>query len=116
MIGKKIKHYRELKGYSISELAKRSEISKSYLSNLERDLKQNPSLHLLSKIASTLDITVEVLIDEEKSGEDNWLDDEWVGLIKQAMEIGLTKKDFHEFQTYIKFKNWKNNIEEEKKL
>ena len=44
MIGERIKQLRLEKGYSITELAEVSGVSKSYLSYIERNLQTNPSL------------------------------------------------------------------------
>jgi len=45
MIGERIKRLREKKGYSITELARLADISKSYLSQLERGMQCNPIRH-----------------------------------------------------------------------
>lgn len=44
MIGNKIYKFRKQRGLSISELAERAKISKSYLSNIERNLNSNPPI------------------------------------------------------------------------
>ncbi|MRG85030.1 helix-turn-helix domain-containing protein [Salinibacillus xinjiangensis] len=104
MIGERIKRLRESKGYSITELAKRSGVSKSYISNIERDLQQNPSLQFLAKIADPLDSTVEYILGMET--EQVQLDDEWIELLKKAIDSGVTKKDFKEFQMFMKYMKW----------
>jgi XRE family transcriptional regulator, master regulator for biofilm formation len=107
MIGSRIRSLREKKGYSISELAIRSGISKSYLSQIERNLQVNPSLHLLSKLASTLDATLEDLIGVEKEeiGSNEQLDREWAVLINGAIEKGMSKEEFKELSDYIRYKH-----------
>lgn len=104
MIGDKIKYLRLKKGYSVSRLANKSNVSKSYLSNLENNKKSNPSLFILSKIASTLEVSVESLVDEEKSFHNEILDQEWLVLIEEGIKEGMSKEDFIEFQQYLKFK------------
>ncbi|MCY9128792.1 transcriptional regulator SinR, partial [Bacillus spizizenii] len=47
MIGQRIKQYRKEKGYSLSELAEKAGVAKSYLSSIERNLQTNPSIQLL---------------------------------------------------------------------
>ena len=43
MIGKNIAEIRKKRGYTLSELAELANISKSYLSNIERNINKNPS-------------------------------------------------------------------------
>lgn len=108
MIGKKIKRLRQQKGYSITELGRLADVSKSYLSQLERGLQTNPSLQFLVKVSKPLDTSIDFLLQESKVqiGIDNELDEEWKVLIRQAIEDGLKKEDFHEFRKYIKFQEW----------
>lgn len=62
MIGKKIKELRLKKGYCYSITHWRAGVSKSYLSYIERNIRNNPSLEFLAKIARPLDTTVEYLL------------------------------------------------------
>jgi XRE family transcriptional regulator, master regulator for biofilm formation len=107
MIGLRIRSLREEKGYSISELAKRAGISKSYLSQIERNLQVNPSLQLLSKLARTLDATLDDLIgvEHEEFHNNNQLDEDWAVLLKGAIDKGMSKEEFKELSDYIRFKN-----------
>jgi XRE family transcriptional regulator, master regulator for biofilm formation len=116
MIGERIKILREQKGYSITELADLANVSKSYLSYIERNLNKNPSIHFLMKVAKPLDISIEYLltgIDQiekqmENSGE--WLlDKEWKSLVEKAIKDGINKDDFKEYINYIKFKIWEKS-------
>ena len=66
-IGKNIMTQRKQKGMSLDELAKRSGVSKSMLSQIEQD-KANPTVITAWKIARALDVTVQDLMD---SGSDN---------------------------------------------
>jgi len=108
MIGNKIKEMRQAKGYSISELAKLADVSKSYLSHIERGLQSNPSLQFLHKIAKTLGTSLDYLLQEENTDKDRQveLDDEWIVLIRRAVEDGLKKEDFRAYLNYIKFQAW----------
>jgi XRE family transcriptional regulator, master regulator for biofilm formation len=108
MIGKKIKRLRQQKGYSITELGRLADVSKPYLSQLERGLQTNPSLQFLVKVSAPLDTSIDYLLKDtiaQKCG-DNELDEEWKVLIRQAIEDGLKKEDFHEYRKYIKFQEW----------
>jgi XRE family transcriptional regulator of biofilm formation len=62
MIGKNIAKIRERRGYTLSELAELTNISKSYLSNIERNLNKNPSLQIMLKIATVLNVDLETLL------------------------------------------------------
>lgn len=108
MIGKKIKRLRQQKGYSITELGRLADVSKSYLSQLERGLQTNPSLQFLIKVAGPLDTNLDYLLKDTKAqkGIDTELDEEWKVLIMQAIADGLKKEDFHEYRKYIKFQEW----------
>ncbi|MCM3412412.1 helix-turn-helix domain-containing protein [Metabacillus litoralis] len=110
MVGKRLRELRQEKGYSITELAELAGVSKSYLSYIERDVQKNPSLQFLKKIASTLEIEVEVLLGSSPSEElsrEIVLDKEWSKLLNKAIEEGMSKKDFKEFRDYLKFRKWK---------
>ena len=64
MIGDRVKKFRTEKKMSLSELAEKAGVAKSYLSSLERNLQQNPSIKFLEKIATVLKLPVESLIHE----------------------------------------------------
>jgi XRE family transcriptional regulator, master regulator for biofilm formation len=111
MIGIRIKCFREKKKYSLSELAKRSGVSKSYLSQIERNLQVNPSLQLLSKLAKSLDCSVDELLghDHEHVSNKEQLDPDWTDLVKEAIDEGMSKEEFKELSNFIRFKNLKQN-------
>lgn len=108
MIGQKIKRLRQQKGYSITELGRLADVSKSYLSQLERGLQTNPSLQFLVKVAGPLETNVQYLLGDSKpkKNEESELDEEWKVLIRQAIEDGLKKEDFHEYRNYIRYQSW----------
>jgi XRE family transcriptional regulator, master regulator for biofilm formation len=106
MIGKRIKELRMKKGLSLSELAERADVAKSYLSSIEREIQTNPSIQFLEKLASVLDVSVEVLIYEDTSTEVAQLDREWIRLIQEAMASGVSKDQFREF---LEFNKWRVN-------
>ncbi|WP_241747349.1 helix-turn-helix domain-containing protein [Priestia megaterium] len=96
------------KGYSITRLAEEANISKSYLSHLEKGLNNNPSLQMLDKIASSLHTTIDELIEGDIScpalTSKPALNLEWLQLIERAVQDGMTKEEFIEFQYYLKFR------------
>ncbi|AGX02692.1 MULTISPECIES: helix-turn-helix domain-containing protein [Bacillus] len=107
MVGERIKRLRLLRGFSINELAEKSGVSKSYLSYIERDIQKNPSLQVLSKLAATLGTSVEELLDYKVRSniEPTELDPEWLGLVQEAIDQGITKEDFSYYLDFIRFKN-----------
>jgi XRE family transcriptional regulator, master regulator for biofilm formation len=108
MIWNRNKQLRQKKGISLSELANLADVSKSYLSQLERGIQSNPSLQFLVKVATPLDTNIDYLLRDLKYSKslDNELDEEWKVLIKQAIKAGLKKEDSHEYQNYIKYQQW----------
>ena len=61
-----------------------------------------------------MDTSIDYLLQNaiEQKVDDNELDEEWKGLIRQAIEDGLKKEDFQEYRKYIKFQEW---MKEQKK-
>ncbi|WP_404429222.1 helix-turn-helix domain-containing protein [Sutcliffiella horikoshii] len=111
MIGERIKKYREQRKMSMSELAERAGVAKSYLSSIERNLQSNPSVQFLEKVSSVLGVTVNTLLhDEDEDQVKENLDREWATLVKEAMDSGVTKDQFREF---LEFNKWKLKQEEQ---
>lgn len=65
MIGAKIRLLRQNKGLTLTELARRTQTTAGYLSQLERDIT-DPSLSTLRKIAAVLDTPLFSLLDEQE--------------------------------------------------
>ena len=63
----------------------------------ERNIKSNPSIHILEKIAEGLDVPLLTILSENKTAEN--IDSEWLSLLKKAIDTGLTKDQFEEFIT-----------------
>jgi transcriptional regulator with XRE-family HTH domain len=57
-LGRRVKHLRELKGWSLGGLAEAASLSKSYLAKLERGDVENPGLQTLQAIAAALGATL----------------------------------------------------------
>jgi XRE family transcriptional regulator of biofilm formation len=110
MIGQNISSIRKQRGYTLSELSERTGISKSYLSNIERNLKQNPSIHVMEKIALVLKVDLKTLLkiaaDVETSQQ---LDQEWMDFISDLKQSGIDKERIHEFKILIEFMKWNND-------
>ena len=102
MIGERVKKLRLEKKMSLSELADQAGVAKSYLSSLERNLQTNPSIQFLEKISSVLNVPVDQLIYEQTNKED--LDNDWMKIVKDAMDSGVSKDQFREFLEYNKWR------------
>lgn len=66
LVGKNILNQRKQKGMSLDELAKRSGVSKSMLSQIEQE-KANPTVITVWKIARALDLGVQELMESSSS-------------------------------------------------
>ncbi len=108
MIGYRVKRYRKEKGISLTDLAQRAGVAKSYLSAIERNIQTNPSIQFLEKIAAVLDISVDHLLKDNPGqptgGTTYDMDDEWRSLVKEAMNSGISKDEFRDF---LEFNKWK---------
>ena len=91
------------KGYSLTKMAEETDISKSYLSYIERGIQQNPSIKVLSKISALLNVSLEELMSPPPKAP-NILDDEWYDLFAEAIQTGVTKEDFRYYLSFIRFK------------
>jgi XRE family transcriptional regulator of biofilm formation len=113
MIGKNIYEIRKRRGLTLSELAGRANISKSYLSNIERNLNRNPSIQVMGKIALVLDVDLKMLLRTGTNEEEEKLPDkEWIELVSELKELGIEKQ---EYKTLIEFIKWQNQNMETKK-
>ncbi|MFS0674188.1 helix-turn-helix domain-containing protein [Ornithinibacillus sp. 179-J 7C1 HS] len=106
MIGEKIKQLRKEKKMSISELAEKANVAKSYLSSIERNLQSNPSIQFIEKISAVLGVSVNELINTNDAVELEDLDGEWLKIVKEAMESGVSKE---EFKNFLEFNKWRKN-------
>ncbi|WP_068505093.1 helix-turn-helix domain-containing protein [Paenibacillus kribbensis] len=102
-IGDRIQKIRQDRGYSLSELADKADVAKSYLSNVERNIQSNPSISFIEKIADALNVSIHLLLYGDRPAED-LLDPEWWELVQEAMASGVSKKEFKDF---LEYKKWK---------
>ncbi|NEU29564.1 helix-turn-helix domain-containing protein [bacterium LRH843] len=103
MVGLRIKVLREEKGYSINELSEKANVSKSYLSSIERGIQINPSLQVLQRLATSLDTNVENILEQRNEEGVSTLDDDWLSLFEEAIQNGVTKEDFARYLEFIRF-------------
>ncbi|WP_127762683.1 helix-turn-helix domain-containing protein [Peribacillus asahii] len=106
MIGARVKKLRQEKKISMTELAEKAGVAKSYLSSLERNLQTNPSIQFLEKIAAVLDVPIDALLFDKPNRES--LDSEWLKIVEEAMKSGVSKQQFREF---IEFNQWRSKQE-----
>lgn len=106
MIGKNIYKMRKKKGLTLSELADRAQISKSYLSNIERNVNQNPSIYIVEKIAHVLEMDLRALLGSKPV---NPLSSEYdlIEFAKELKGLGIEKEELETYKTVIEFAKWK---------
>ncbi|ODG91997.1 MULTISPECIES: helix-turn-helix transcriptional regulator [Bacillaceae] len=107
MIGKNIQEIRIKKGLTLSELAEKANISKSYLSNIERELNDNPSIQVVEKISKVLGVEFRTLLGTNI--ENNKLENDYIDLIKELVEIGIGREELREYKKVFEFVKWKNS-------
>lgn len=108
MLGELICNRRKQKGLTLSEVAKRANISKSYLSSIERNLNLNPSLQVVGRIAAVLDVDLNTLLnpDKKKVQQQN-IDPVLIELATTLKESGINKEEIKEYKTLIEFIQWR---------
>lgn len=109
MIGKNIAKIRKENGYTLSELAKLAKISKSYLSNIERNINKNPSIEVMKKIAAVLNVDIISLVQTGSERDINLGNEiEWVRFLNELKELGIEKSQLQQYKILIEFIKWKN--------
>jgi transcriptional regulator with XRE-family HTH domain len=68
-IGDNIKEFRKLEKLTQVELAKKSNISRSYLADIEKD-RYNASVDTLKSIAKALNVSLNMILDDAESREE----------------------------------------------
>ncbi|MBT2686208.1 helix-turn-helix transcriptional regulator [Bacillus sp. ISL-37] len=108
MIGKNIHELRRNRGLSLSELSERSGISKSYLSNIERDVHKNPSIQILEKISDVLNVDLINLVVPGYSSGNFLPDKELYEFVTELKKTGIEKENIQEYKQLIDFIKWQN--------
>lgn len=110
MLGKYIYNIRKKRGYTLSELADRVGISKSYLSTIERELKKNPSIQVMEKIAAALNVDISELLQKGKDPvKAQYLEKEWVDFINDFKNTGIDKEQIQKYKILVEFMKWYND-------
>lgn len=63
--GENIRKVRERKGFTLKELGAKSELSQSYLSDVERGNVKSPGIDVIKRIAEALEVSIDELADTE---------------------------------------------------
>lgn len=109
MIGENIQHLRNRSGITLSELAERAGISKSYLSSIERNLKRNPSIQVMEKIAVVLKVDLKTLLKMDMDAEKKQqLEKEWLDFVDELKRTGIDRRQVNEYKILIEFIRWHN--------
>lgn len=109
MIGKNIAELRKRRGFTLTQLAERANMSKSYLSNIERDLNRNPSLEVMKKIGAVLNVDLLTLLNTNNKEEPTYfLDKEWIEFINELQDSGMKKEQIPQYKPLIEFIRWQN--------
>ncbi|WP_440603795.1 helix-turn-helix domain-containing protein [Bacillus sp. GB_SG_008] len=110
MIGKNIYRFRKNRGLTLSELAERAGISKSYLSNIERNINQNPSIQVMEKIALVLEADLNTLLEAKTYVEKKQqIEREWIDFVYELKKAGIDKEELREYKILIDFIKWQNS-------
>jgi XRE family transcriptional regulator of biofilm formation len=109
-IGQTISKIRKEKGLTLTQLAQKSNLSKSYLSNIERALNKNPSIKVMKKVAEGLEVNFDQLMISPTVHQNPEL--EWLTFIKELKGLGIKKEQLHEYKAIIEFAKWQNEISE----
>lgn len=110
MIGTNINKLRKKRKLTLSELSEKTKISKSYLSNIERNINKNPSIQVLEKIALVLDVNFNALLTTNRNIEiKSPTEQEWIDFICELKKAGVEKEKLHEYQVLIDFIKWSNS-------
>ena len=107
MIGNKIYNLRKQRGLTLSELAKKAIISKSYLSNIERNINKNPSIQVMEKIAGVLQVDLSMLLKPEIEEVEPPVEEEWLHFIQELKEAGIKIEDIRDNILLIEFIKWR---------
>ena len=76
-------------------------------------LTNNPSIHVLNKIAAVLDVDLKILLGTESSNQviNQVLEQEWVDFVVELKEAGIGKEQLQEYRNLIEFIKWKSESE-----
>ena len=106
MIGDRIRTIRVQKRMTLSNLAEKANVTKSYLSNIERNISNNPTIEFVEKVALALNMKPESLLGWEKD-EISSLENSF-SYVKKYL-LTMDDEQLIELKDYIDFILWKRN-------
>lgn len=106
MIGDRIRTIRVQKRMTLSNLAEKANVTKSYLSNIERNISNNPTIEFIEKVALALNMKPESLLGWEKD-EVSSLENSF-SYVKKYL-LTMDDEQLIELKDYIDFILWKRN-------
>ena len=121
-LGEKLKKSREKAGYTLKEVEEKIGVSNSYLSELERNIKTNPSNELLKKLADLysvdfLKFALTKTLSNMKSGNYGFMYETILNLISKEELNNLNDKERRIARVLSsKIKNYKPSVNEAKML
>ncbi|PGT76788.1 helix-turn-helix domain-containing protein [Priestia megaterium] len=108
MIGDRIRTIRVQKRMTLSNLAEKANVTKSYLSNIERNISTNPTIEFVEKVALALNMKPESLLDWEKDeNEISSFENSFIYVKKYLLT--MDDEQLVELKDYIDFILWKRN-------
>lgn len=116
-LGEKLRELRDKKGYSLRQIQDKTGISNSYLSELENDRKDNPSMKKLKTLAKLYEVdlsyfvaseeTINALTKDEKNFFEGLLEDETrMTLLRESR--GMSEEDLIKVVKIMKAFNDRN--------
>lgn len=108
MIGDRIRTIRVQKRMTLSNLAEKAHVTKSYLSNIERNISTNPTIEFVEKVALALNMKPESLLGWDKDeNEISSLESSFLYVKKYLLT--MDDEQLVELKDYIDFILWKRN-------
>ncbi|MGF9775901.1 helix-turn-helix transcriptional regulator [Priestia aryabhattai] len=106
MIGDHVKEMRMKKQLSLSELSERTKITKSYLSNIERNISTNPTIDVIQKLASGLKVHPSVLLNWKEDRKEFQDTNNSLAYIKYRIN-SMDNRQLRELKNYVDVIEWK---------
>lgn len=98
-----IQKWRKKRGLSLSELARRSDITRGYLWQLENEDGKSPSGEILYRLSEALGVTMPVLMGKEKEKTRDIAKASVAEIIRHFAWLGFTDPSGHELTLNIEF-------------
>lgn len=106
MIGQRVREMRMEKKLSLSELAKRTKITKSYLSNIERNISTNPTIDVIQKLANGFKVHPSVLLNCKEDKKEPQSTNDSLEYIKYRINF-MDNEQLRELKDYADVIQWK---------